>query len=580
VSSARRLLRYLARYRRRYALGALCLALATGCALAIPRVLLHAIDELVRGAAVVDLRPSLLLIVALGVGNGLARLGSRLAAIGAGQWVEHDLRRDLHAHLQRLPVAFYQRARTGDVMSRATSDVSTVRMLAGFGAVMVVQTSLVFAGAIGAMWWIDPWLTLCALAPFPALLWITKRFGATVEAQSAAVQEQQGALSAKVQENLSGVQVVRAYTMEAHEAERFDVLNAEYVARSVRLARTQAAYWPLMSLVSGLGTLVVLFAGGTAVVSGRITLGGFVAFNGYLGALAWPTIALGWTLANLRRGLASMDRIGAILDERPIDEGGAVGRGTAPDAPPELALRGLDFAYDGRAPALRAVDLRVPAGGFVAVVGPTGSGKSTLAALVTRLFDPPRGAVRIDGVDVLDLPLGELRRSIGYLPQEAFLFSRTVRDNVLLGPDRGDAAALGAAGRTAGVLEEVAAMPEGWDSVVGERGVTLSGGQRQRVALARALVGDPPLLLLDDPFASVDPHKEREILTAVLAARRGRTTLLMTHRLRAAAAADRIAVLDGGAVVASGTHAELLAAGGLYAQLWRLEQIGDELAPA
>jgi len=324
----------------------------------------------------------------------------------------------------------------------------------------------------------------------------------------------------------------------------------------------------------------VLFAGGTAVVSGRITLGGFVAFNGYLGALAWPTIALGWTLANLRRGLASMDRIGAILDERPIDEGGAVGRGTAPDAPPELALRGLDFAYDGRAPALRAVDLRVPAGGFVAVVGPTGSGKSTLAALVTRLFDPPRGAVRIDGVDVLDLPLGELRRSIGYLPQEAFLFSRTVRDNVLLGPDRGDAAALGAAGRTAGVLEEVAAMPEGWDSVVGERGVTLSGGQRQRVALARALVGDPPLLLLDDPFASVDPHKEREILTAVLAARRGRTTLLMTHRLRAAAAADRIAVLDGGAVVASGTHAELLAAGGLYAQLWRLEQIGDELAPA
>jgi ATP-binding cassette subfamily B protein len=257
-----------------------------------------------------------------------------------------------------------------------------------------------------------------------------------------------------------------------------------------------------------------------------------------------------------------------------------VGRARVVGAPPELELRGLDFAYDGRAPALRAVDLRVPAGGFVAVVGPTGSGKSTLGALVTRLFDPPRGAVRVDGVDVLDLPLAALRGSIGYLPQEPFLFSRSVRDNVLLGPDRGDGVALDAAARAAGVLDEVARLPEGWDTVVGERGVTLSGGQRQRVALARALVGDPPLLLLDDPFASVDPHKEREILDAVLAARRGRTTLLMTHRLRAAAAADRIAVLDGGVVVESGTHAQLLAAGGLYARLWRLERIGDELAPA
>jgi ATP-binding cassette subfamily B protein len=429
--------------------------------------------------------------------------------------------------------------------------------------------------------------------------------------RSTAVQEQLGALSAKVQENLSGMPVVRAYTMEVREIAEFERLNAEYLARNMALARIQSVSWPLMGLVSGVGVLIVMWLGGKAVVDGRISLGSFVAFNGYLTQLAWPTIALGWTLASIQRGLAAMARVTEVLDEpghdgvtgRPHDGLGA-GRSadwgsagaisgpahmkeSASDQPPNLLPHGpvefkrLTFSYDGdRGPVLCDVSFTVPAGAVVAVVGPTGSGKSTLGTLLCRLYEPPRGTVRVGGQDVLDLPLGRLRRSVGYVPQESFLFSRPLRDNVRLADESAGPERLEAVARTAGLVDDLGALPRGWDTVVGERGLTLSGGQRQRVALARALVADPPFLVLDDVLASVDAAKEWEITRALRGAASGRTTLLMTHRLKAAAEADAIVVLDEGRVVEQGRHADLLAAGGLYARLWRVQQLEDELANA
>jgi ATP-binding cassette subfamily B protein len=356
------------------------------------------------------------------------------------------------------------------------------------------------------------------------------------------------------------------------------------------LARIQSVSWPLMGLVSGLGVLIVMWLGGKAVVDGRISLGAFVAFNGYLTQLAWPTIALGWTLASIQRGMAAMVRVTDVLDERahtdwdgrPHSASGGSSDTLTPGLLPggSVEFKNLTFAYDDRGPVLRDVSFTVPAGAVVAVVGPTGSGKSTLGTLLCRLYEPPRGTVWVGGQDVLDLPLGRLRRSVGYVPQESFLFSRPLRDNVRLADERAGPERLEAVARTAGLTDDLGALPRGWDTVVGERGLTLSGGQRQRVALARALVADPPFLVLDDVLASVDAAKEWEITRALRGAASGRTTLLMTHRLKAAAEADAIVVLDEGRVVEQGRHADLLASGGLYARLWRVQQLEDELANA
>ena len=603
MSSLRRLLPYLDRYRLRYLGGAACLLLATAFSLSIPWTVKSAVDALERDGVEARIGPYVLLILAFAAAHGAARLGSRFAMLGAGQWVEHDIRADLYARLLFLPPAFYQRHRTGDLMSRVSNDISTLRALAGFGTVMLIGTTLAFGGALTAMWLIDPWLTLFAMAPFPALVIIAKRFHHDAEVRSSAVQEQLGALSAKVQENLTGMAVVRAYTMEAREVAEFERLNTEYLTRNMALARIQSVSWPLMGLVSGVGVLIVMWLGGKAVVDGRISLGAFVAFNGYLTQLAWPTIALGWTLASIQRGLAAMSRVTEVLDEGvqgPHDRlGGSSdalfikcgGPEMAPALPQSadnrtllpggaIEFRGLTFAYDTRGPVLRDVSFTVPAGAVVAVVGPTGSGKSTLGTLLCRLYEPPRGTVWVGGCDVLDLPLGRLRRSVGYVPQESFLFSRPLRDNVRLADESAGSERLEAVARTAGLADDLGALPRGWDTVVGERGLTLSGGQRQRVALARALVADPPFLVLDDVLASVDAAKEWEITRALRGAASGRTTLLMTHRLKAAAEADAIVVLDEGRVVEQGRHANLLAAGGLYARLWRVQQLEDELANA
>ena len=577
----RLLFQHLRPYARRYALGFGCLALATLCALAIPWTLKRAIEALQAGSPVGEFQRYVLLILALAAAHGLVRLGSRFAILGGSQAVEFDLRQSLYGHLQRLPLGFYQAHRTGDLMSRASNDLSAVKLLVGFGALSLMATATAFVGTLAAMLVIDPWLTLYAMAPYPLLILLAKRVNSTVHHQSQAVQEQLGALSAKVQENLAGMSVVRAYTMEAGEVRHFQRLNAEYLRRSLSLARTQATFSPLLGLIAGIGTLVVLWVGGAAVAEKRITLGSFVAFNAYLAHLAWPTIALGWTLSIVRRGLAAMGRIAEILGVEPDIRDAA----DAVDLPPDVGeaaieFRDLSFAYEGRGPALRNVTLTVPAGRTLAIVGPTGSGKSTLGALVPRLFDAPAGTLFLGGQDVRGIRLESLRRAVGYVPQDPFLFSRSIRENLSLAVEPSDAERLAAAARVAGLADEIEGFLAGWDTVVGERGLTLSGGQRQRAALARALAADPPILILDDAFANVDAAKEVEILHALREAFTGRTTLIITHRLRAAREADWIVVLDEGRIVEQGSHDALLAGVGLYARLWRIQQLEEEISRA
>ena len=694
MSPVARLVPYVLRYRRRFLLGLLCLVLTTTFSLLGPWVLRYAVDDLTAGVTRDKLTVHAATLLGLATAGGWFRFLMRRILVGASRAIEYDLRNAFVAHLQRLPLAYFHATRTGDLMSRATNDLNAVRMMVGPAVMYMASTGMVFVVAVALMLSIDPVLTLAALACLPVVSVAVKFFGTAVYRQTERIQAQLSTLSAVVQEGLAGVRVVRAYCREEVETERFRRENREYFARNARLIRVQALFYPSLGFILGLAGVLVLWLGARHVIEGRITVGQFVAFNAYLLMLSWPMIAFGFVTNLFQRGMAAWGRMCDVLDARPaelaaagaalppapatpddaarcpgtggtrrgachgssarivqasaVDRTGEMRRGPRRDSAGGIEFGGfaggiefrdLTFAYNGR-PVLDGVTARVEPGRVLGVIGPTGSGKSTLLALLPRLFNPPRGAVFIDGVDVLDLPLPVLRRQVAMVPQDPFLFSDTIAGNVSFGVEAAgapgadggmgnsvaDGGAVGAGARSAAGIgavgdarsvtgarkpeadegetgaratggggerdaesvvtealalarldTDLAGFPDGAATRVGERGVTLSGGQKQRAALARAIAADARILLLDDALSAVDARTEADILANLRRVLRGRTTIVVSHRISTVRAADLILVLDGGRVVERGDHDELVARGGLYAGLHRKQLIEQAL---
>jgi ATP-binding cassette, subfamily B, multidrug efflux pump len=560
---------------------------ATALQLTSPWVTKSAIDDLVADLTAAKLGWYAGGILALAAAAGWFRFLNRRIIIGASREFEYSLRNEFFAHLQRLDLGYFQRTRTGDLMSRATNDLTAVRMLMGPAVLYTSSTVLTFVVAVVLMISIDPWLTLVALVPLPLVSFFVHYFGNRIHDRFEQIQAQLSTVSAVTQESLAGVRVVRAYRQEPFELERFHEANAEYMRRNRGLIALQALYFPSMGLLMGIGALLVLWLGSREVVGGRITIGELVAFNAYLAMLGWPMIAFGWVTNLWQRGMASWKRMLEVFDVEPAVSDAHVAE-DAPGSPDairgDVEFRHLTFGFGGE-PVLKDVSIRIPAGTTAAIVGGTGAGKSTLLGLLARLHEPPAGTVLVDGHDVRHLPLPVLRGAIGFVPQELFLFSASIADNIALGEpapapdvprwprDRVDAAAA-----TARLDADLPSFPRGYDTMVGERGITLSGGQKQRTALARALATDARILVLDDTLSAVDTHTEEEILGRLRGVMRERTSILVSHRVSTVRGADQILVLDDGRLVERGTHDELLRLGGLYAALARHQQLEDELA--
>jgi ATP-binding cassette subfamily B protein len=551
---------------------------------ASPWVLRYAVDDLVAQLTRQKLWLYAGLIVAIALVEGVFRYAMRRVLIGLSREVEYELRQDLVRHLLRLSQSYYHSHRIGDIMSRASSDMAAVRMVLGPGIMYTANTLVTFLASVALMARISAPLLGLSLVPLVLVSILVRYFGRRIHDRFERVQDQLGALTAMVQENLAGARVVRAYAQEAHELARFEQANAEYLRKNRALIAMFGSLYPGIQLLMGLGAILVLWLGGRMVVASTISLGEFVAFGAYLAMLHWPMIALGWVVNLFERGEASMGRIGEILDAAPEVADAAVR--SQPAIRGELEFRKLSFAYAGR-PVLEEIDLAVPAGSIVAIVGPTASGKTTLVSLIPRLFDAPPGTLFIDGVDVRDIPLAQLRGAIGFVPQESFLFSKTLRDNVAFGLDADPAAGtaapdgkVGAAAEVAQLAKDVRDFPQGFATQVGERGVTLSGGQKQRTALARALALDPRILVLDDALSSVDTHTEEEILQGLREVMRTRTTFLVSHRVSTVREADLIVVLRDGRIVERGRHQQLVAQGGFYAELHRRQLLEEEMQTA
>ncbi len=571
---SRRFWSYIRRHRRAYLIGYAASVAAIGLAQLSPWVLKFAIDGIRRGVPPGRLAIYAGALVALALGEAALSYATRTQILGAAHRIEADLRHDYFAHLQRMHMGFFQAVRTGDLMARAVNDIRAVQRLAGAGLMRSVSTAVTLLASVAFMLSISPRLTAWTMVILPLVTLLFLGLGREIHRRFDEVQAQFSALSTRAQESFSGIRVIKAFSRE-EETVRFRDETERVVHTNLRLARIQGALWPAIGLILGLASVVLLWQGGSEVIRGRITLGQMVQFSYYLTRLSGPMVALGWVTNLWQQGRASMDRLDEIFAAAPQirDSRDPV---TLAHPRGEIEFRNVGVAWDGRR-ALDGINLVIPAGRTVAIVGPTGAGKSTLVQLIPRLSDPTDGQVLIDGQDVRQISLASLRRTIALVPQETFLFSDTLHENIALGGDGADGHRVADAAEISQIAVDVAEFPRRYDTIVGERGVTLSGGQKQRTALARAVLRDPRILILDDALSSVDTQTEREILHRLRAVMATRTSIVISHRISTVQDADWIVVLSDGRIAEQGTHASLLARKGLYADLYEKQLLREEL---
>jgi ATP-binding cassette, subfamily B, multidrug efflux pump len=576
--SLRPLFPYLKKYRGTYVLGTICVFLNNGIWILFPQVIQRAIDGLKNGVSREKLGYYALALLGIALIKAIFQFLTRWIVIGISREIEFDLRNDLFQHLERLSYSYYQRTRTGDIMARATNDLNAVRALLG-PAIMYSANTIVFtAGALVFMLSISPKLTVFAFLPLPVVSIIVQYFGKRIHERFERIQAMFSEISARAQENFSGARVIKAYVQEEPEIKAFETSNREYIARSLKLVRLMGMLWPTLETMLGMAIVLVLWLGGREVLQHRITVGQFMAFNTYMVQLTWPVIALGWVINIFQRGTASMARINQILVEKSeIEDGPEVRPLEVGNVRGDIEFRHLNFAYNGQ-PVLHDINLRIPAGSSLAVVGPTGSGKTTLVNLIPRIYDAAPGSVLIDGQPIREYPLAVLRKQIGFVPQETFLFSETVRENIAFGADKATDEEVRNAADAANIAGDIESFPDSYQTMVGERGITLSGGQKQRTAIARAIIRNPRILVLDDALSSVDTQTEDKILNHLRKVMQGRTTVFISHRVSTVRNADQIAVLHGGSIVELGTHEELLECNGYYTDLYNKQLLEEELA--
>ncbi|HET8907855.1 MAG TPA: ABC transporter ATP-binding protein [Ktedonobacterales bacterium] len=567
---------YLLRHKWVLLAGGLLTIISNLIVLVPPLLLQQAIDGLGQHEDAGTLTRFALLIVGLAIVAGVFQFSSRFVINGVSRYVEYEMRSDLFEHFQRLDLAYFQQRKLGDLVARATNDLSAVRQMLGPGISNLWNTTIAFTLTAIAMLSIDGQLTLYSLTVMPLLSVFFFFVGSAIRERFRQVQDQFGEVSARAQENFSGIRVVKAYAQEKHELEAFNTLNEEYVRRSINFAKVDSLLWPTMYFISGVAVAILLWRGGIDVIEGRITLGRLVRFNTYLASLAWPMIALGWTVNLLQQGAASMARIQEVRTAEPAIRDTEA---TIADASPtrgEIEFRDVVLAYQGNE-VLHGITLRVPAGSSLGIVGPTGAGKSSLVNALARVFDVTSGAILIDGTDIRQIPLVKLREAIGYVPQENFLFSLSIQENVAFGAEDLDQEQLEYALSISQLGKDVEDFPQGAKTLLGERGVTLSGGQKQRTGIARAIAKNPLILILDDAMSSVDTNTEAAILRGLRQVMAGRTSVMIAHRISTIKDLEQIIVLDDGRITERGTHAELLALDGLYADMYRRQLLGEEL---